>query len=789
MPKTWIDPEPVATPADLQTLIGGHPLVAQTLARRGIADPGAARAFLDPAHYSPAPASDLPDMMKAAERIEQAIRRGERILVWGDFDVDGQTATTLLVEALRNCGAQVGYHIPVRASEGHGIQLEKLQDQLLPAAHHPPPTVLLTCDTGISAHEAVAFAQGRGVDVIISDHHEPGETLPEAYAVVNPHRLEQQPLSPGQQSARHPLSTLPGVGVAFKLVEALSSLLPHSPAPESYLDLVALGIVADVAEQTGDTRYLLQRGLPALRNTPRLGLRALYEMAKLVPAQIDEGHIGFTIGPRLNALGRLSDANASVEFLTSDDAGRARLLAARLEALNERRKLLTGQITQAALALIERERALLNDYAALVLAQPGWHTGVVGIVASRLVEQFGKPTILLSIGEDGLARGSARSLEGLHITEAIGAQKALLTGFGGHAGAAGLALPAENIPAFRRGFSRAIEAQWGGRPPEPALPIDAWLALGDLSLELVDEISRLGPFGAGNPPLTLATGRLWLVSATVIGQGREHLRLVVSDADDRQQELLWWGGAGSELPEAGVPFDLAYRARASSYQGTRQLQLEWLDFRVSAAPRAVEVETRPIEWVDLRGQPHPRARLQSLQTEEVIQVYAEGEAQARVGGLRRDELSAGLPLAIWTPPPGPRQWSAVLERAAPPKVYLLAVESNLDVPEHFLKRLAGLVKFALRTKGGQTTLAALAAATAQRGETVRMGLLWLEAKGYISGDWRAGSEEWTSSEVYFSAGSGEESADLAEITAELGAMLAETAAYRRYFQTMQLSQG
>ncbi len=624
--KNWIDPEPLAPPTDLQTLIGGHPLVAQTLARRGVAEPRAARAFLDPRHYSPAPASDLPDMIKAAGRIEQAIRRGETILVWGDFDVDGQTATTLLVEALRACGAQVSYRIPLRASEGHGIQLERLQDHLLPAARHPAPTVLLTCDTGIAAHEAAAFARARGVDMIITDHHEPGETLPEAYAVVNPHRLGGQALSPESQGGRHPLSALPGVGVAFKLVEALSSLLPHSPAPDTYLDLVALGIVADVAEQTADTRYLLQRGLPALRHTQRLGLKALYEMAKLAPAQIDEGHIGFTIGPRLNALGRLSDANASVEFLTTSDAGRARLLAARLEALNERRKLLTGQITQAALALIERERALLNDYAGLVLAQPGWHTGVVGIVASRLVEQFGKPAILLSIGEDGVARGSARSLEGIHITEAIGVQKALLAGFGGHAGAAGLALPAENIPAFRRGLARAIEAQWGGTPPEATLPIDAWLSLGDLSLDLVDEINRLGPFGAGNPPLTLATGDLRLMSAAVIGQGREHLRLVVSDADDRQQELLWWGGAGSELPEADAPFDLAYRARASSYQGVRQLQLEWLDFRVSATRRAVEVETRPIEWVDLRGQPHPRARLQSLRSAETLQIWAEGDA-------------------------------------------------------------------------------------------------------------------------------------------------------------------
>ncbi len=354
MPLTWIDPTKITVPENLREAIGGHPLAAETLVRRGISDPDEARAFLDPEHYTPAPASELHDIDKATMRIKRAIDKMETILVWGDFDVDGQTSTTLLVEALNEMGAKVEYHIPLRAAEGHGIQVDVLEQIII---EKPTITVLLTCDTGIAAQEAVELANARGLDVIITDHHDLPEELPPAYAIVDPKLL------PGE----HPLATLPGVGGVYKLIEALldgrretrergSRTVVGHLSPEKYLDLVALGIVADVAEQRGDTRYLLQRGLKALRNTQRLGLQTLMELAKIIPEQLDEGHIGFGIGPRLNALGRLSDATPIVEFLTTGDASRARILATRLEGLNERRKLLTEQITQAALAQIEQDR-------------------------------------------------------------------------------------------------------------------------------------------------------------------------------------------------------------------------------------------------------------------------------------------------------------------------------------------------------------------------------------------------------------------------------------------------
>jgi len=342
--KVWLDPQEVAPTEALLNVVGGHPLVASTLMRRGIDEPEAARAFLDPSAYKPSPSFELPGMEAAAERLLAAIQQREAICVWGDFDVDGQTATTLLVSALRRLGGQVSYHIPVRAVESHGISLAALRQVLDGGVQ-----LLLTCDTGITAHPAVDYARSRGVDVVLTDHHDlptspEGEAapLPEASAVVNPKLLPQD----------HPLATLPGVGVAYKLAEALCMLAGRTGEAEESLDLVALGIVADIALLRGDTRYLLQRGLEALREARRPGLRAIMEYAELQPAWLTEDHIGYELAPRLNALGRLADANPAVELLSTQDIGRARVLALELEGLNARRKLLTSQVLQGALAQI-----------------------------------------------------------------------------------------------------------------------------------------------------------------------------------------------------------------------------------------------------------------------------------------------------------------------------------------------------------------------------------------------------------------------------------------------------
>lgn len=772
--KLWLEPQEISIPDTLIESVGGHALVAETLTRRGITEPEEAQLFLDPDVYSPSPPGELPGLTKAANLIEAAIENGETILVWGDFDVDGQTAATLLVAALEELGAKVNFYIPIRATESHGIKTETLK-KIITAPGTPAPALLLTCDTGIAEHEAVDYAKSQGLTVVITDHHDLPPTLPDADAIVNSKMAPEG----------HPLSTLPGVGVAYKLVEELFDRRQQTAAKtrssvsglrsEHYLDLVALGIVADIALQTGDARYLLQRGLEVLRRTPRLGLQALFKNAAIIPDQITEEQIGFGIGPRLNALGRLSDANPIVEFFTTDDPVRANVLASQLEGLNDRRRLLSDHIYKAAINQIEREPELLN-FAALVLAHPQWPAGVIGIVASRLVEQFNKPTILLSSPEGEAARGSARSVEDVHITEAIAAQSALLLGFGGHPMAAGLSIKPEHISDFRRGLSRTIREMIGPAPPEATLQIDAYLRFDELSLEFVDDIARLAPFGAGNPALTLASRDLKLVSHTAIGRGRSHLRLVVEDEHGTSQDVLWWRANEADLPKG--QFDMAYSLSANTFRGERRLQVVWQDYRQrAAAPLEVESKIPAVEIFDYRRERHPLPLLDQFKKENFL-LFAEGEAKRRLplAGRDRNELAPAEKLILWSAPPGWRVLAAIMEHVSPQDVYLFNIDPGLDTPEAFLERLAGLVKYTLNAKGGRVSLDTLAAAMAHKADTVRVGLAWMEEKGLVSVQREADSEV-----VNISSG-GKAGLAVDDAAMTLKAMLDETTAYRAFLR-------
>ena len=768
----WHDPEPIDVPTGLRDAVGGHALVAETLARRGILTPPAARAFLDPAAYRPAPPLDLLDLDRAVERLRRAIDSGERIAVWGDFDADGQTATAVLLETLRALGGAVVFHIPTRR-EGHGLHKPGL-DRLIAGGAR----LVLTCDTGVTAHDGVAHANGLGAEVIVTDHHvpssasrgEPGQRLPPALAVVNPHRLP-----PG-----HPMCPLTGVGVAYQLARALDPTLA-----DRTLDLVALGTVGDVGTLTGDNRYLVQRGLDALRYSDRPGLQALYGTAELRPEGLTEEHISFVLAPRLNALGRVTDAAAAdgVELLTTGDPTRARTLATELEGLNARRQWLTKQVTDAALAQIERDPSLLRDHHALVLSHPGWPGGIVGVVAGRLADRFGKPAVLISAREGETARGSARSVPGLDLYAALIDCAPLLVRYGGHPGAAGFSIEPERIPELRAALSRAVAAR-AATIPEPALSIDAYVELPDLTLELVAEVSRMAPFGPGNPPLTLAIRDLRILSEATIGRTGEHRRLTVEDADDRTQTVFWWHGAEWPLPEGR--FDLALTLRASDFRGVAEVQVEWLDARQREADVARVATAAPaIRIHDYRTVSNPEAVLRGLVDqagEAGTQVWAEGDTPPGLEVRSRRQLAPGPVLILWTLPPGPRELQAALARVRPEEVILFAHDPGLDQPATFLKRLAGLVKFALQAREGQVDLESAALVTSQRAIAVQAGLEWLAAQGQVSVVER-GDDVWR-----LAAGTGPPDPQAAaEARAHLDALLAETAAYRSYVQSAPAS--
>jgi single-stranded-DNA-specific exonuclease len=735
-------------------------MVAETLARRGFADVEAARGFLDPDHYRPASPFELPNLVAAAERLERAIRGRETICVWGDFDVDGQTATTILVSTLRDLGAVVRYHIPHRERESHGVYLPVLKEIIADGAG-----LVLTCDTGVTAHEPIAYAQAQGVDVIITDHHDLPTSLPDAHAVVNPKMLPDP----------HPLRHLPGVGVAYKLAEALYERAGRPEDAAQFLDLVALGIVADVATQSKDTRYLLQRGLQALRRADRLGLRVLMEVAELNPGWLTEEHIGFELGPRLNALGRLADATVAVEFLTTDNLERARILATLMDGLNARRKLLCDQVAQAAQGQIERDPSLLQ-YGALVLSHPAWPPGVVGIVAGRLAKRYHKPAILIATPPGESGRGSARSIPGCDIHAAITAQEEMLTRFGGHPMAAGLSIDPGRIPEFRRALSRTVLAICPEADEEQDLQIDAYVRLSSLSLDLVEDVERMAPFGPGNPPLTLASTGLRLQSSRTIGRTGEHRRLVVEDEAGTVHEVVWWRGEGLPLPEGR--FDLAFLARASDFRGQRDVLMEWVEARPIDQPA---VELRPtrvsVEVIDHRQEPNPTSLLAHLREREIedVQVWAEAGARAEVAGSDRHGLGRSKDLVIWTTPPGPAELRAVLAQVSPNRVYLFGINPGLDKPKEFLARLAGLVKWALSSDLCQVKISSLAGATAQREATVRAGLVWLAARGHVT------LLDETDGTVRLAPGDQTVAPDLSDKSARLQVLLEETAAYRAFF--------
>ena len=704
--------------ADLLAAAGNRVLVAEILSRRGFDDAEEARRFLDPDAYLPAPAETLHDLIAGVERIEAAIRERQRILVWGDFDVDGQTSTSLLVEGLRGLGGVVDYHIPVREREPHGVGVEMLNAYLEQGFD-----LLVTCDTGIAAVDVAALADGAGVDVVITDHHDLPGTLPRALALVNPKFDE----------ADHPLRALPGVGVAYKVIEALYQRVGRAQELESFLDLVAVGIVADLASQVGDCRYLLQRGLEVLRETNRPGFLALMANAGLEAAWINDEQIGFQLGPRLNAVGRLADSNISVPLLTTGDPQEAQTVADQLEQLNEERKFETSVVYESAISQLNAEPSLLQ-YAALVLAHPLWHQGVIGIVASRLVEQFGKPTILFAAAEGEPARGSARSVEGYHITQAIATQEELLHGYGGHPMAAGLSIDAENIDDFRRGVSKAIIDQRGGRAPEAVLCVEAELGLEQVTLGTALELEALAPFGQGNPPINILCRGVEVEADQLLGKEKVHRKLVVGDGSGRTAEVLWWGGADETLPEGAI--DLVVRLRPGYYRGERQLTVTLQDYAPSGhatagAPVDLAAEAGPASVSDIRdcrAVADPQDRLtELLQEEPGAQVWAEAVTVA--AAVDRTELVPGPVLILWTLPPDHRVLAGVLERVGAERIYLFAADPQVDIYDDFVRRLAGVVKYALDRYGGASDLVKVAAAMAHSTRTVTLGLEVLPAIG------------------------------------------------------------
>ncbi len=758
MQMEWLEPEPFDPSVEIREAFQNTFLIAEQLAKKGISTIEQARRFLSPERSDQTSPFDFPDIEKATERVKTAIELKEQIGVWGDFDVDGQTSTAILVDGLRKLGANVIYHIPVRVNESHGIQYDSLQ-RFLKSGN---PSLIITCDTGITEFDSLNYLATAGVDTIITDHHTPLENLPPSFAIINPRLLSQD----------HSFYPLAGVGTAFQLIRALFLLKNEDYFSDAYLDLVALGTIADLAELTGENRYYAKAGLSCFSKNPRMAFKSIAKLAGFRNPIINESHIGFLFAPRLNALGRLGDANPAVKFLLSSDESKANNFARELEELNTRRKIASEMVFRSAVEMLEKNREL-TQYPVIVLERENWEPGVVGIAASRLVEKYHKPAILLN-SQNGIAAGSARSIDGISIIAAIRENSQYLIKFGGHPMAAGLSIPAENISDFREGLSRSVSRLSTDLVRGKELEIDAYLSFQNINEDLLAETEQLAPFGPGNPPAVLVSKNLEIDNSSFIGKSKEHRILVIKDQGGSVHNAIWWGSADLILPE-GL-FDLAFYLRRDDYRSKGNVLLEWLDYRdVESDSIEVNPEKSRLKVHDYRTAPNQVKILENLSGETNVLFWAEGIPSNQIITSTRIQLTKIGRLALLVPPPNKEILAKIIEKADPAELYLFNLSSIDDSYYSFIRKLIGLINFCISHKSGKTNLENLEAALGQTREVLLKGLEVLKEKGDIE-------FSLTGEKVEITRTMKNGSMDLDQAKQDLIDLLDEVAAFRSFFK-------
>lgn len=548
---------------EIATELGLSPLVTEILVARGQDTVAKIKRFLEPTSESFYDPYQLFDMQRAIERIQDAIVNEEHITVYGDYDVDGLTSTAIMYEALLQLGADVDYYIPDRFQDGYGPN-KAVYARLLEQGTE----LLVTVDNGVAGLEAITYAKEQGLDVIVTDHHELPAQLPPAYAVIHPRHPKGD----------YPFADLSGAGVAFKMAQAMLEEIP-----EDFLDLAALGTIADLVSLTDENRALAKFGLVALENTLRPGLLALYELAGLNEKEITEQTVGFTLAPRLNAIGRMQHAQIGVELLTTLDEERAQELAKKAQALNAKRQEIVEKITTEALAKVAKAPGHLVD----VVAGTDWHEGVLGIVASRLVEKTGRPAVVLNLA-NGEAKGSGRSVEAFHLFDALDGHREFLESFGGHHMACGVTVLQTNIEKLQQILDTEAKHQKLDQAKAQALAIVSSLSLSEVDLNLLDELAKLAPFGTGNELPLFEINDHQVVSAKAIGKNNDHLRLELKNGATEITALAF--GVKEELPELlQAPADIQFVASLAKNEWRGQVKPQLLIKDLSLAEKHAKV--------------------------------------------------------------------------------------------------------------------------------------------------------------------------------------------------------
>lgn len=566
MSQRWIFTKPSDRTERMMELINVPKPVAQILVNRGVASFDEARCFLKPTLDDLPDPFKMRDMTAAIERIEAAIQRRESIMIYGDYDVDGTTATTLLYLTLRLLTDRVSYYIPERLREGYGLSEAGIDEAERRGVH-----LIIAVDCGITATREVDLARIAGIDVIVVDHHVPGEALPRAHAVLNPRRPD----------CAYPFKDLCGVGLAYKVAQALAARYNMPPETiRTHLDLVALGTTADIVSLLGENRVLVKSGLDVLRDTKKAGLKALIHAAGLGDREISTSQIVFGLAPRINAAGRMGDASRVVRLMTTDDPDEAGRLAGELNEENQRRREQDTAAFEEACEMVAGD-AFLREANGIVLASNGWHPGIIGIVASRMVEMFCRPTVMIAL-DGALGRGSARTMGDFHLYNALKACNDLLVQFGGHRHAAGLTIRADMIDAFQKRFHEVVTARTTPIDFIPQLPIDTEIEFSEVTPRLMRLLKMLAPFGPENRQPVLVSRDLNLVEPpNVIGSDKTHLKFRVRQ-HNRILDAIGFGMAGfaGRLKAQPNHVHLAFTLEENTWNGTTRPQLNLKDIKI-----------------------------------------------------------------------------------------------------------------------------------------------------------------------------------------------------------------
>ncbi len=713
-------------------------LIKRLLATRGIKTEQEIKDFLNPLQTKLSDPYVFTDMQKCIERLSNAIDNNEKIIIYGDFDADGVTSTSLLYRTLSHLGADVNYFIPDREKEGHGLDTKALVKIMTTVK----PKVLITVDCGISNNEAVSFLNSFKIDVIITDHHEAPEELPNAYAIINPkapNALDENLSAKEIES----LTSLAGVGVAFKTAQAL---LAHYNKSEYVFDIMpyaAVGTIADVVPLIGENRHIVLKGLDLISQGRHLGIKRLLESAGYnVSKGVTSEQIAFGVAPRINASGRLDTVEAALKVMLSDNPQEIEMAVITLNEFNKIRQNLCQEAFLQADEMVKKEG---NKNPAIILFNPEWKVGIIGIVASKLVEKYYKPTFLMTYYEEAKQiRCSARSIEGVHLYDAIDSIGDLLDGYGGHALAAGLSFSPEKTPfkLVKENLNRIIKEMTNGKELKPFINIDLEVTADDITVDLVEQISQLEPFGQANPNPIFAMKGLKVKEKRLMGENKDHLRLTVNAGNSEFNCIRWSEGDISLV--AGDPLDVAFHPQINEYQGNTTVQLIVDDIH---SPYLKEEEDpaqsqNSIKIYDHRKKTDILAQVNDYVKTAKNNIMIFAESKVIRDKLRpysalsekcytRENLKTCDALMFFDYPADSEAFHQILSDTSPKSIHLMNYEIKYFEDIDFIKTFAGMLKFASNNNNGNVELLRCASHLGKSLKLVELMFNLFEDEGFI----------------------------------------------------------